>query len=52
MLNRYGYFCFYKSKYEGNSGYFLVWQNKIATEFAGGTGSESNPYIIKTGAEL
>ncbi len=29
-----------------------VWDGSVATEFAGGSGTESDPYIIKTGAQL
>ncbi len=29
-----------------------IWDGSVATEFAGGSGTESDPYIIKTGAQL
>ncbi len=29
-----------------------VWDGTVATEFAGGTGTESDPYLIETGAQL
>ena len=29
-----------------------VWDGSVATEFAGGSGTENDPYIIKTGAQL
>ncbi|MBO5222321.1 MAG: hypothetical protein J6C26_08400 [Clostridia bacterium] len=29
-----------------------VWNGSIATEFAGGSGTESDPYLISTGAQL
>ena len=29
-----------------------VWDGSVATEFAGGTGTADDPYIIKTGAQL